>query len=90
MKLLHENVIVPQGLSNDTWCGYIDEWIHEMGVTWMEKTVATPFWTGLMLFSIGKRGKERKSRRRHLLHDAMYSSERRVAFKGQLFSAPMD
>ena len=24
------------------------------------------------------------------MHDAMYSSERRVAFKGQVFSAPMD
>ena len=61
-----------------------------MGVTWMEKTVSSPYWTGITLFSIGQRGTDRKTRRHHLMHDAMYSSVRRVAFKGQVFSAPMD
>ena len=76
---------------NDNWWGYVDAWIYEQEVTWMEKTVATPFWTGLTVFSIGMRkGQDRKSRRKHLLHDAMYSSEARTAFKGQVFSAPMD
>ena len=65
-------------------------WIYTMRVTWMEKTVSSPYWTGITLFTIGRRGGERKGRRRHLMHDAMYSSERRVAFKGQVFSAPMD
>ena len=89
-KLLQANVIIPQGLINDNWQGYVDSWVYEMGVTWMEKTVSSPFWTGLTLFSVGRRDGERKSRRRHLLHDAMYSAESRVAFKGQIFTAPMD
>ena len=72
------------------WYGYVQSWVYEVGVTWMEKTVSSPYWTGITLYSIGQRGNGRKSRRQHLMHDAMYSSERRVAFKGQVFSAPMD
>ena len=56
----------------------------------MEKTVATPFWTGLTIFTIGRQGQERANKPRHLLHEAMYASEVRTAFKGQIFSAPMD
>ena len=84
------NAIIPQGLSNDNWYGYVDAWIYASQVTWMEKTVASPFWTGLTLFSIGSRDIGRKSARKHLMHDAMYSAETRVAFKGQIFSAPMN
>ena len=52
----------------------------------MEKTVATPYWTGMTLFSLTKRGG-----RRHLLDDPMFQAQSgRVAFKGQVFSAPMD
>ncbi len=52
----------------------------------MEKTVATPYWTGMTLFSLTRRGG-----RRHLMHDAMFQLQHgRVAFKGQVFSAPMD
>ena len=87
---LQRNEILPHGIINDNWYGYIQEWVSRVSVTWMEKTVSSPFWTGLTLFSIGSRDTERKSRRRHLLHDAMYSSHRRVAFKGQVFSAPMN
>jgi len=48
------------------------------------KTVSTPYWTGLTLFSVSKQG------RRHLMHEKMFQSDSRVAFKGQVFSAPMD
>ena len=89
-QLLTSNAIIPQGLINDNWQEYIQSWIYEVGVTWMEKIVSSSFWTGLTLFSIGRRGGERKSRRKHLMDDAMYAAERRVAFKGQVFSAPMD
>ena len=52
----------------------------------MEKTVATPYWTGMTLFTVSKTS----NRPRHLLHDPMYQARSRVAFKGQVFSAPMD
>ena len=87
---LQTNTVIPHGLMNDNFQGYAQAWIYEMGVTWMEKTVSSPFWTGLTLFSIGQRGDEGDSRRHHLMHDAMYSAGRRVAFKGQVFSAPLD
>ena len=70
--------------------GYLQAWIYDVGVTWMEKTVSSPYWTGLTLFSIGARDGGRKSSRKHMLHDVMYSAQTRVAFKGQVFSAPMD
>ena len=83
---LQKGAIIPAGLGNDNWYGYIQVRIYEMGVTWMEKTVATPYWTGLTLFTV----REQNTKRRHKLFDNMYQSESRVAFKGQVFSAPMD
>ena len=59
----------------------------------MEKTVSSPFWTGMTLFTVGARGrakKENASTKQHLLHQAMYSASQRVAYKGQIFSAPMN
>ena len=56
----------------------------------MEKTTSSPYWTGLTVFTIGSVGVGRKTRRRHLLNDALYSHKVRLAYKGQLFSAPMD
>ena len=93
MKLLHENVIVPQGLINDNYYGFLESWIWEQRVTWMEKTVSSPFWTGMTLFTVGARGRAKKgnaSVKQHLLHEAMYSANQRVAYKGQIFSAPMN
>ena len=54
----------------------------------MEKTVATPYWTGMTLFSIDRRHTQR--RHKHNLLDNIYESRGRVLFKGQLFSAPMN
>ena len=85
---LQRGDIVPESLGNDNWYGYIQDWIYQVGVTWMEKTVATPYWTGLTLFTVRQRGRKRKHR--HLLHDAMYQADARVAFKGQVFTAPFD
>ena len=64
---LQKVAIIPAGLVNDNWYGYIQEWIYEMGVTWMEKTVATPYWTGLTLFTI----REQNHKRRHKLFDTI-------------------
>ena len=82
---LQGNLIVPTGLASDNFYGYMQRWIHEVGVTWMEKTIASPFWTGMTIFSVSRR----TGGRRHLLHDVMYQGSSRVAFKGQLFSVPM-
>ena len=75
-------------LVNDNFVGYLDPWIYEQDITWMEKTFATPFWTGMTLFSIDRKATHR--RQKHNLLDPMYQGRGRVLFKGQLFSAPMD
>ena len=87
---LQANIVVPIGLINDNWYGYVDRFIYEQQVTWMEMTCATPFWTGMMLMEIEVRRGERSKRKKHKLHDPLFAPEGRIAYKGQLFSAPMD
>jgi len=60
-------------LINDNFYGYLDPWIWENNITWMEKTVATPFWTGMLLFSIDSRSEGR--RKTHNLLDEAFSAE---------------
>ena len=54
IKALQARTIIPQGLCTDNWHGYIQSWIYEQKVTWMEKTVCSPCWTGLTVFTIGE------------------------------------
>ena len=72
---------------NDNFHGYLESWLYTNDITWMEKTVATPYWTGMMLFSIDSRGGQRK---KHNMLQRVYGHEGRVSFKGQIFSAPMN
>ena len=88
LRSLHQNVTIPQSLINDNWYGYLEWWIYREKVTWMEKTVAIPYWTGMTLFSIDRRQTQRRPK--HNLLDAIYASHGRVLFEGQLFSAPMN
>ena len=39
----HGLCVVPMGLGDDNWYGFLQEWIYGKRVTWMEKTVATPY-----------------------------------------------
>ena len=87
---LRSKEIIPEGLVHDNVTGYLEAFLYEARVTWMEKTVTSPFWTGLTLFTLGRRDGAHRERKRHKLHDAMYLTNIRVAYKGQLFSAPMD
>ena len=87
---LCDNNVNPEAIINDNFIGYLHDFLFHLQVTWMEKTVTSPFWTGLTLFSVGAHGQDHHTRKRHKLDEAMYMSKQRVAFKGQLFSAPMD
>ena len=59
---LQDRQTVPEALANDNRYGYLQHWIYKVGVTWMEKTVSTPFWNGMTLFTMNRQ----KGRRRHL------------------------
>ena len=52
---LTKNQLSPMGLVNDNFVGYLDPWIYEHDITWMEKTVAKPFWIGMTLCSIDRK-----------------------------------
>ena len=64
----------PIALTNDHWYGYPADWILKEEVTWMEKTVASPFWTGLTVFTIGTHGQERKKIKKHLMNEPMFQN----------------
>ena len=40
---LQQNQIAPMSLINDNFHGYLESWLYTNDVTWMEKTVATPY-----------------------------------------------
>ena len=76
---LQKKPLSPMALLNDNFIGFLDPWIYEADVTWMEKTVATPFLTGMTLFSIDRRATHR--RQKQSLLDPMYAGTGRVLFK---------
>ena len=52
---LQANEISPMGTINANFVGYLNAWIYQNDITWMEKIVATPYWTGMTRFSIDRR-----------------------------------
>lgn len=46
----------PVALANDNWMGYVQDWVYEEEVIWMDKKLASPHWTGLTDFTIGAKG----------------------------------
>ena len=79
------NEIGPEMLINDNWISYIEDFIYMAKVTWMEKTIAMPFWTSMLMFAVdSKRG----GRKKRTMHNVMYQSQSRISHRGQVFSAP--
>ncbi len=78
MLQLQDRQTVPEALANDNWHGYVQDWIYKAGVTWMEETVSTPFWTGMTPFAMDRQ----TGGRRHLLRERLYQASSRVAFRG--------
>ena len=73
-------------LISDNFVGYLDPWLYQADITWMEKTVAAPCWTGMTLFSIDRKATQR--RQKQTLLGTVYEGKGRILCKGQLFSAP--
>jgi hypothetical protein len=82
-----KGLVPPRALMHNNWQGYLEAWVYEVGLTWMEKTVASPFWTGMTLFCIDVKGSTK--RRKHLLNNELHACTGRVQFKGQVFTAPL-
>ena len=78
---LQRNVAIPAGLMNDNWYGYIEPWIFEQKVTWMEKLVSSPYWTGMTLFAISRHGNRPSAR--HKMNDVLYQHDARIFSKAR-------
>ena len=87
---MYRDEVPPKVLMNENWQGYVQAWIYENNLTWLEKTIASPYWTGMTLFCIELKRQEQSSHKKDCLTKPMFQSTGRICFKGQVFSAPMD
>ena len=87
---MHSNQIPAMALMNENWQGYAMDFIYDVGLTWMEKTIASPYWTGMTIFCIELKRSEKSARRKDCMTQEMFAHTGRVAFKGQVFSAALD
>ena len=65
------------------FAGYAQRFLFEARVTWMEMTCASAFWTSMVIFTMS-------GVKKHLVHEEMFQSKKRVAYRGHVFSAPMN
>jgi hypothetical protein len=87
---MYRNEVPPKVLMNENWQGYVQAWIYDNNLTWLEKTIASPYWTGMTLFCIELKRQEQSSHKKDCFTKTMFQSTGRICFKGQVFSAPMD
>ena len=73
---------IPTALVNDMYYGYVDRFIFENNVTWMEMTAASAFWTSMTIFTMSRIPQ-------HLMYHRLFQGRERVGFRGHVFSAPM-
>ena len=62
--------------------GYVERFMFEAEVTWMEMTAASAYWTSMTIFTMSRIPQ-------HLMHHRFLQAEERVGFRGHVFSAPM-
>jgi len=85
-RLTCENQPIPKALTNDNFVGYMMRYLVEHKVTWLEKTIASPVFTGLICYYIEGAMEDRK----HLMDEAQ--PQRAYGVRGSVFSflLPMD
>ena len=63
---------IPKALTNDNYIGYINNYFVENNVTWLEATIASPVFSGLVTYYIEGRQEDRH----HLMKDTVGQPER--------------
>ena len=72
----------PRCLANDNFIGYVDQYIVDKKVTWLEATIACPIFSGLVTYYVEGTASERG----HLMEEALARPQRAWAVRGNLFS----
>ena len=75
---------IPKALANDNFIGYMQRFFLTENVTWLEATIACPFFTGMVAYYI------EAPQRRHLMEEPVAQPEAQYGIRGNVFSNLMD
>jgi hypothetical protein len=75
---------IPKALANDNFIGYMHRLFLEKNVTWLEATIACPFFTGMVTYYI------EGPQRRHLMEESVAQPEAQYGIRGNVFSNLLD
>jgi len=81
-RLTKQNQKIPKALTNDNFIGYMNRYLVEHKVTWLEATIASPVFTGLITYYI----EGAQEHRHHLMEEAIAQPQRAYGVRGSLFS----
>ena len=73
---------IPKALTNDNYIGYAHQFIVEKKVTWLEATIASPVFSGVVTYYV----EGCSSKRRNLMDTVLGKAERAWKIRGNLFS----
>ena len=76
------NLKMPKALTNDNFIGYMSRYIVDHKVTWLEATIASPVFTGLITYYI----EGSIEHRHHLMDEGFAQPQRAYAVRGSVFS----
>ena len=81
-RLTQQNQKIPKALTNDNFIGYMNRYIVKHRVTWLEATIASPVFTGLITYYI----EGAQEHRHHLMEETIAQPQRAYGVRGSLFS----
>ena len=73
---------IPKALANDNFVGYMVSFFLTENVTWLEATIACPFFTGLVTYYI----EGPWVKRHHLMEESVAQPEVQYGVRGNVFS----
>lgn len=81
-RLTQLNQKIPRALTNDNFIGYMNRYIVKHRVTWLEATIASPVFTGLITYYI----EGAQEHRHHLMEETIAQPQRAYGVRGSMFS----
>ena len=81
-RLSSINKPIPLALTNDNFIGYMDRYFVDHKVTWLEATIASPVFTGLIAYYI----EGAQEQRHHLMVEELAKPQRAYGVRGSVFS----
>ena len=73
---------IPMSLANDHYCGYVDQYLVEHRVTWLECAAASVVWTTMLVYYL-------EDPHGHLMGEKMGGAQARTHVRGNVFSFNM-